>query len=249
MNWHQPPRPPAFGRFGAVGCLATGGIVLGLIGAFVGVVVGIWAAVDPSSLPILGSLADPGVETREVPGDPRAFDPIAALPDVAAFAGDGAQLVSISIGLVRADGTLDLDAEFTPKPDVRYAFVREVSRPDDAPPPGAGGANTGPWYEEIDIHAYDPGARRQVTRIGDGSGSVVRYTNKGMDRSVGEIVSGPIDLAPAPACAIDDMFAVAIERGAPADAVARIEYDSAGYRFSITGIVSIEFGHDCRMVE
>ena len=39
-----------------------------------------------------------------------------ALPDVQAYAGEGAELVEIEISLVRADGSQDLEAEYSPAP-------------------------------------------------------------------------------------------------------------------------------------
>lgn len=69
---------------------------------------------------------DDGVETTELPGKARAFASFEALAAVTGYAGPGAKLVSIEVALVRADGTLDLEAPFTPKPDVTYTFAREL---------------------------------------------------------------------------------------------------------------------------
>ena len=48
--------------------------------------------------------------TRSVLGDAANFDPSAALPEVAKFAGLGARLIWMEANLVRSDGTLDLKA-------------------------------------------------------------------------------------------------------------------------------------------
>jgi hypothetical protein len=232
------------------GCI-WGAFALAMLGAVAGAGVGIWAAFDPTGNPVsdlFGIGSD--IDTRELPGDARAFDPFAAFPAVQDYAGEGVQLIEIDVSLVRADGTLDLEAPYTPKPDVTYTFAREVPRPSDAAPPGAGGANTGPWYEEIEVRAYDPGQRRQVTRTTGNRRETFRYTNKGMERTVAAPVAGERAFVPAPACSIAAMFAAALERGAPADAVARVTYDAEGYRFTISGFaIALQFDHSCALVE
>ena len=242
----QPGRS-AFRRVGIIGCVLAVIIAVIILGSFAfGVAVACEAASGtPGPLADLLGL-DGDVETREVPGDARAFDPFAALPDVAAFAGPGAQLVAIDVALVRANGTLDLKAPFTPKPAVTYTFAREVPRPADAPPPGAGGANTGPWYETVKIRAYEPGQRRRRTTVGDGVGRTVQYTNKGLDKETEKASAVPVKLVQAPVCKLADLWTVALQRGAPADAVARVVYDADGYEFSITGLrISIAFDAGC----
>ncbi len=132
--------------------------------------------------PLSGLLGlDDDVETRAIEGDARRFDPFRGLAAAQAFAGEGARLVEIGVALVRADGTMDLKASFTPRPDTTYTFVREVPRPASAPPPGAGGANIGPWHETIKIRAYEPGQTRQRTTTEGGIQRTVRYENKGFD--------------------------------------------------------------------
>lgn len=224
-------------------------IALGALAGVAGLVVGVCVAISPGEGPIGDLINDlGGVDTTEIQGDPRTYDPFAALPAVQAYAGDEVELVEVEVRLVRADGTLDLKAGYTPQPEVTYTFVAEVARPDDAPPPGAGGANAGPWYETVEVRAYEPGQRRRRTTMGGGTNTIVNYTNKGMERTVSEPVSGLVDVLSPPACAISDLFAVAIASGAPADAVANVTYSTAGYEFSITGVgVNLEFGHDCSL--
>ncbi|HMO95254.1 MAG TPA: hypothetical protein PKD27_03980 [Tepidiformaceae bacterium] len=150
--------------------------------------------------------------------------------------------------LIRADGTMDLKPEYSPKPHTDYTFVREVPRPSDAPPPGAGGANTGPWYETVEIRAYEPGQTRRRITTGGNINSDVRYKNKGMEREVSRPRSGEVDTVGIPACSVADFFAEAIARGAPADAVANVTYDADGYEFRISGLaIRLDFGHDCRL--
>jgi hypothetical protein len=187
-------------------------------------------------------------DTRPVPGDARRFDPIAALPGVREYAGVGAKLVSLRADYVRSDGTLDLNADYTPKPNVDYRFIREVARPADAAPIGAGGSNTGPWYEPIRIRAYQPGQWRQVTRSGGGVSLRYSYMNRGMERDAGAPTTNAETVAPDPACSLADLWQVALTKDAPREAVAVIEYDAAGYEFRISGLsVDLGFDMDCKL--
>lgn len=188
-------------------------------------------------------------DTRPVPGDPRRFDPVAALPGVRDYAGEKANLVSISAYYVRADGTMDLNASYDPKPNVTYEFYREASPPENAPPVGAGGTAGGAWYEKVTISAYEPGQWRHVTRIGGGVSTEYSYENQGMERDIDSPTATIYDtFVPDPACSFTRLWSTALERGAPADAVAIIEYDSYGYDFSISGAdISLEFDQDCKL--
>jgi hypothetical protein len=116
------------------------------------------------------------VDTRPVPGDPRNFDPVAALPGVREYAGEGAQLVSIEAYYVRSDGTLDLNASY--RPYTTYKFYREVPPPADAPPVGAGGKAGGKWYEPVQVRASEPGQWYHVTRTGGGVSQEFSYKNE-----------------------------------------------------------------------
>lgn len=224
-------------------------IALGALAGLAGLVVGVCVAISPGEGPIGDLINDlGGIDTTEIDGDARAYDPFAALPAVQDYAGEGAELSAIEVRFVRADGTLDLKAGYTPQPEVTYTFVDEVPRPEDAPPPGAGGANSGPWYKTIEVRAYEPGQRRRRTTTGGGTNTSISYTNKGMERTVSGPANGQFDVVPPPACAIEDLFAVAIANGAPADAVATVRYGTAGYEFSITGVgVNLAFGRDCAL--
>jgi hypothetical protein len=227
--------------------LITLPILIALVAGVGGLAVGMCTLIAPGDGPLGGLLNRiSGVDTRDLPGDARSFDPFAALPAVLEYAGDGAQLVEIEMSLVRADGTMDLKPDYSPKPYTDYTFVREVPRPSDAPPPGAGAANTGPWYETVEIRAYEPGQTRRRVITGGNTNSDVRYKNKGLERSVSSARSGAVETVPFPACAVSDLFAEAIARGAPADAVARLTYDVDGYEFRITGMsIRLDFDHTC----
>jgi hypothetical protein len=184
-------------------------------------------------------------DTRPVPGDASRFNPLAALPDIRAYAGEGAQLISIEADYVRSDGTMELTAEYSPSPRVEYQFVREMPRPADAPPIGAGGANTGPWYEPITIKAYKPGQWWNVTR----GNSEYSYMNQGLERETSSPRNDMTDQIVAdPSCSFGDFWQVALKKDAPKDAVATINYDQYGYSFSISGLsVDLRFDMTCRL--
>lgn len=183
------------------------------------------------------------VDTRPVPGDATRFDPIAAYAEIAAYAGEGAQLISISAYYVKSDGTLDLTEDYYPR--VSYEFAREVPRPDDAPPVGAGGSAGGKWYESIEIEAYQPNQWRRVS----GSQNYT-YMNKGMEREVNSPQTLSVTFIPPPACSFADLWAVAMTRDAPHDAVATIDYDVDGYDFRISDVsISLQFDAECQRVD
>jgi hypothetical protein len=184
--------------------------------------------------------------SEAISGDASRFDPIAGYAQAAAFAGEGARLLEIDMYFVRSDGTMDLNASYTPAPRVVYAFAVEVPRPDDAPPPGAGGANAGPWYQRVDIEAYRPGASRTTTTISGGSSTTFTYTNRGMTRTPGSVRSDQQDFLTPPVCDLTAFWRDALAQDAPPDGVATIDYDAEGYRFRITGwSISLEYDADC----
>lgn len=185
-------------------------------------------------------------DTRPVPGDASRFDPFGALPEIRAYAGEGALLMEIEMYYVRSDGTMELTAEYSPSPRVTYDFMREVPRPDNAPPIGAGGANTEAWYEPIEIEAYQPGKWWHVT---SGS-SEYSYMNKGMERDTSSPRNGlPSPVLDDPQCSLVELWEQAINKDAPRDAVATITYDQNGYEFTISGLsIYLQFDMNCRLV-
>lgn len=185
-------------------------------------------------------------QTRDVPGDPTRFDPIAALDAVLAWAGPNAKLERIYVSGVRRDGTLDLTADFSPAPSATYELHREVEAPDHAPPVGAGGSTDGRWFQPLRIEALKPGKRRQTTRIGDGSAERFWYVSRGLDLHEGDVTGAPSQAAiPLPTCNVASLWARAIAQGAPPEAVARIRYDARGYALAIPGIFNGRYGMDC----
>ncbi len=191
-----------------------------------------------------------GPETKPISGDPTRFDPVGGLKDAQDFAGEGAQLISIVASYVRSDGTMDLNASYKPAPHTEYEFIREVPKPADAPPVGAGGTKGGKWYEPVTIDVYEPGQTRHVTSIGGGISSEYNYTNQGMEKDVQSPTTNPSgETISKPTCSFADLWQVAIKEDAPEDAVAIIEYNSDGYVFNIVGTLVLEFDKECNIVK
>jgi hypothetical protein len=240
-------------RRSGCGCL---GLVIGLVIALAtlaGIGVAVLAVAAPNILNnLIGSITGAQMpQSKPVPGAASSFDPVSTFEAVRQFAGENAQLISLRASNVRSDGTLDLTATYSPGPRVDYRFAREIPRPADAPPVGAGGTGTGPWYEPITVEAYQPGQRRQVTTIGGGVKTSYQYVNEGMTRTVSSAsTSLGGTLVDAPTCPFKDLWQTVLEANSKAqkDAVASITYDSDGYDFVISGLgVSLHFDMACRL--
>lgn len=180
------------------------------------------------------------------PGDTTAFDPIAALPEVQNFVGQGWQLTKIDGEGVRVDGTINLEAE-NHRPRVDYQFQREVEAPADAPPPGAPGASAdGRWHERVSVRVDPPGTSWHELRIGDGANVERTVITKGMLKEEVSVEPGPPDAElPAPKCSLAELWS---KSGAelPAKAVGGFEYDEDGYRLEDrVNSERYEFDFDC----
>jgi hypothetical protein len=232
-----------------IGCLVTL-VIVASIGCGV---LAAASAIFNFNIPFMNDImtALTGIEapkTQPLTTDPNNFDPFVGLEQAREFAGPDALLISISADYVRSDGTMDLNASYKPAPNTEYEFVRKVPRPEDAPPVGVAGSTNGQWYEPITIEVYRPGSRRHVTVMSGGSSASYDYTNEGMIREKdnpttsisGEIIDDP-------QCTMKELWSIALENGAPSDAVAIIEYDSYGYDFNISGVVYLEFTANCKL--
>ncbi|MGQ9910660.1 MAG: hypothetical protein ACUVS2_17685 [Candidatus Flexifilum sp.] len=233
------------------------GMILLLSGLFNGAIAQLAASLlgeDNVISQIVGAIDDAVPDTRPLPASAPAdaFDPVAALPEIRAFAGDGALLAEIYATSVRPDGTLNLNATYTPRPYVDYRFYRVVPRPDNAPPIGAGGTSSGPWFEPITISAYQPGQMSLISRTGGGVNVRTQFINQGLAREIDEpttSVSFNTDQSLLdPACSFAELWAQALTRGAPAEAVASIHYNASGYDFVISGVISLRFDSRCKPV-
>jgi hypothetical protein len=195
-------------------------------------------------------------QTAEVPGDATHFDPIASLEAVKAHAGLGSKLTSIDAMYVGSDGTLDITRTEPYSPKVKYElFVEADSEGKDAPPMGAGGVEGGYWYRRITMDVYEPGQWRHVISMGGGGSSEYSYQNKGMDKDEGSVQYGKPVEAPDPKCSFKDLWAAALEKGAPKDAVANIDYEltykgEPKYTFEISGTdYDYVFDGECKIRE
>jgi hypothetical protein len=187
-------------------------------------------------------------QTWFVPGEAAQFDPVAAFGTIQSRAGSGARLLSFESRFVRADGTLDLTATYSPPPTVEYRFARSLpGPPKDAPPVGAGRRADDHWYEPIRVKISRPWEFRSVSRSSGGTRTRYQYFNLGMARDVARVQAGPeVVFAPRPACSLRDLWKVAASQGAPTSAVAVIRYDPTGYSFRIEGTpIDLAFGVDC----
>ena len=86
-----------------------------------------------------------------------------------------------------------------------------------------------------------------MSRSSGGIRTRYQYVDLGLTPRERDPQSGSLEAAPPPSCSFATLWKTALERGAPADAVATIEYDASGYRFEIRGTaVRLRFGLDCR---
>jgi len=222
--------------------LAIGGAILGGVG------IGVAAVVAPNAVNgLVGKMM--GVETiqsRELAGDPARYDPIAGMPAMRAFAGEGAQLVGFEAVFVRSDGAVDLTATYTPSPRVRSEWLVKVPAPSDAPPVGAGGLGT--WYRRVTVEAYRPGQGGRVSTRGPGGAFTYSFENEGMTRRIDPpAAQRDVVFLDPPSCKLAELWRIARERGAPGDAVAVIEYDEEGYDFSIRDVrFDLPFDRACQ---
>lgn len=177
-------------------------------------------------------------------GDASNFDPIVHFDAIQQHAGEDVKFVSMDVYYVRSDGTMDLYADYRPRAE--FTFYRELSTPPDgAPPIGAGGSVNDRWYEEVDVDIARPWQMWNVT-----SGSTrYQYINFGMDQETNSAVTSPPgEVAPKPGCSFKRLWGAALERGAPAAAVATIRYNVSGYEFDIRDTdIDLRFDHDCQL--
>lgn len=183
------------------------------------------------------------IETFELKGDPAHFDPITSLGEIRSHFDAHAKLSSLRLQYVRSDGTMDLTAGY--KPTATYTFYRELTEPPkNAPPVGAGGTSNGKWYEPVTAEVYEPGQWRHV----ESNNSEYNYMNKGIELDRSTATHLPSAFVEDPHCSIAEFWKVAIEKGAPSEAVATITYGERGYDFRIIQTsIGLQFGHDCQL--
>jgi hypothetical protein len=229
---------------------------IGALGAILLVLALLSLPVDIVEFEVWRASRDRQLATAPVPGgDPRRFDPLAGYAVARELAGAGAELDSISIELVRADGTMDLLADLPTRPTTTYEFWRPALPPATPLPIGAGGSLSGAWHERVTVTAQRPnstpalfyGFTAGLNRWSPYS-RAAEIVNKGLVRQVDRPQADRTSAAAAPpVCPPARLWQVAIARGAPPDALARVHYGAGGYRFEIRGTpISLAFDADCR---
>ena len=184
-----------------------------------------------------------------VPGNLRAFDPISSFGEVQKFAGEGLRFKSLEADYVSSNGTLDFGVDYSPAPHVTYTFLQSTDVK-HAAPVGAGGSRTGKWMREIEINLGKKGRYSEVSSAAD-KGIDGDFRSRGMDKDEGypQADEGEPSVPP-PTCSFADLWKVAIQKGAPKDAVAEIYYDVNGYEFSIsTADVDLRFNSKCQLTD
>lgn len=249
MNGTQRNKRGVVALLAGSGCLVvvvTAAIGLAILG---GIGVGVAAVFAPNLLNRVfsGVFGFETITSQPVPGDPARFDPIASFQALRAFAGEGAILTDFEASFVRSDGTLDLTAEYKPSPRVQAEFLIPASPPADAPPVGAGGL--GPWFRRVTIEAYRPGQTGRVTSHGASGTVSYSYENEGMTRDADAPSTHRDAALEPPTCSFAELWRAAIAKGAPAHAVAVIEYDEDGYDFAIRDVgFDLEFDRGCKPI-
>jgi hypothetical protein len=167
-------------------------------------------------------------------GDVHAFDPIAAIPAVTQFAGGAAQLVEIDARGVRSSGTQDLDAAYYPETD--YEFIRPAQQHSDLP---IGAQPVSTPLERVRVQVANPNF---VQVAGEGT-----FFNRGMKKDISSTTDEPPS-SPFSPCAFAALWQVAQTKGAPPDAVARIAYSGATWKFDIANTsISLSFDEKCAL--
>lgn len=166
------------------------------------------------------------------PGDARNYDPIANFDAVYDHVGRDRIFTCMDVRYVRADGTLDLWANYDP--EVSYQFVK-TTLPVNAVPVGAGGNLEGVQYNM---------ARVVLNSQNDG----MNLINLIMDVDYWTSTTGDYKAAPPPTCPLRQLWSVALEKGAPELAVATIYYTADGYHFSIRDTdFTFRFDTECEL--
>jgi hypothetical protein len=231
------PSAPQRNKRSLVGRIGSGILVtLIVIGIMLGVlsIVGLFVPDAANLVSAFGAaiVGLPPPYTRDLPDDATAFDPLAQYELVRSFAGGDVLLTEIDAYYVKPDGTLDLLADYGAW--VRYEFVRAVSAPPDAPPIGAGGSDS-EWYEVLTVQASRPGTNIVNSGSGRLGWTTLRWVSKGLALETEDAttrIDTPVEV---PRCSFRDLWAYALEDGAPQNAVATINYDENGYYFLISG--------------
>lgn len=192
-----------------------------------------------------------GPENIEIPGNAAAFDIIADFPKIASFVGENPHLMSLSADFVKSDGTMEFTADYGTRADL--VFFIDAQAPENPKPMGTpGGSVDGKWYQRVNVLLDKPNKTVSVRSMGGGLNKSYTYVNKGMEKNLDDVSGSkpsPGKEVQYPKCNFKDLWKVAIEKGANSNAVARIDYDSSGYQFSIDNAgSSLWFDENCKFV-
>ncbi len=179
---------------------------------------------------------------ESIPGDLTRFDPVARAPAMRGRVGAGYALQRLQAFGVRLDGTVNMKEErFEPKVD--YSFVRAEGPPADQPPLGAGGSIAREWHRDAHVDVSRPGGH-ETWQNGSQHGGVIL---RGVLKSEGSPSPGAAShIAGDPRCPLSKLWDLARTAGAPADAVAAVDYDDTGYELTIQGTqVRVRLDADC----
>ena len=193
----------------------------------------------------LGLACAPTNDTVDVPGPVRRFDPLAALSRVTAYAsreGHPASLVMFKAIHVRSDGTIDLEASYHRETPVTYRFIRTSAAVPDLNVPIGARTPVQPFVE-VRVEVQKP--EDHDVQCSGGRGRCT-WRHLGMDKHV--FGRDKDESAPIPECGLAALWREARQNGAPADAVATIEYDKSGFSFQIPNTkVALRFDRGCRL--
>ncbi len=187
---------------------------------------------DPLLDEIMGAVATRSL--AEVPGAPHRVQPLAMVEDAKAVSAIGgeAQLVSITATYVGHEGYVDLDAP-SYQGTIHYVFARPLSA--------------------VQEPANVPIGAPRVTSPNARTSTVIldREGLQGPPRYVADGLEGHVRFIHAPRCTFAGAWALAVTRGAPQNAVARIDYRArendgeATWSFSIRDTdVDLQFSDD-----
>ncbi len=172
--------------------------------------------------------------TAPPPGDVAAFEPFAHIADIARYAGDRAELVSVTAVGVTSDGVLPLAADLSARADYMF-LAAEGDEPIDA------------RVEIIAPRQFDVSQDMDsgTTKMHLGMRRDPRPANGAVVRDM----KGRI--APPPACRAIDLWKRAAAAGVPTAQPATIVYDAKGYELRVLkpSYVSRKFDRACKPVE
>ena len=182
------------------------------------------------------------IDTTPAPGEPERFRPVEHYGAIADFAGGNVRLIRMNAKYVKADGTIDLTADY--EPDVEFRFVRGRAVQRDAPR-GVTGPVEG--LESVSVQVTAPWTFEEESSNTRTSGSHW-VVNRGLRRYTGRLTVQQDTTSP-PKCTLGAIWKAAAAAGAPTDAVATISYFGDVYHFRIDAgdrPFTMQLDADCR---